>query len=374
MAQRVRSRPAGAATVLLVAGIVLIALNLRPAVTTVGPLTDDIRSGLGLSNTATGLLTTLPILAFGLLAFAVTPLALRLGIERVLGIGVALIAAGILVRSAGSIPAAFIGTTIAGAGIAAGNVLLPSLVKEEFPDRSGPMTSLYVTAMVGTAGPRVRHQRAARRRRRPGLAEGARLLGAAGGDRLRRVDTPDAAPARAPGRAVGRADAVAVAARLADHALHGPPVDDLLRGASPGFPDLLLSEGLSESTGGLMVGLLQVGGLIGDDRHAGARGAPAHSGRPCDVSTWSAWRRWPGLLIAPADLAALWAILLGLCTGCYLSLALTFLVMRAPDTAHTSRPCPAWRRPAATRSRPSARPASAPFMTCPATGPCRCGR
>ena len=64
----------------------------------------------------------------------------------------ALIAAGLIVRSvSGGRPRVF-ATTLAGGGIAVGNVLLPGLVKEEFPDRSGPMTSLYVTAMVGMAG------------------------------------------------------------------------------------------------------------------------------------------------------------------------------------------------------------------------------
>ena len=335
MAQRVRGRPAGAATVLLVAGIVLIAMNLRPAVTTVGPLTDDIRSGLGLSNTATGLLTTLPILAFGLLAFAVTPLALRWGIERVLGIGVALIAAGILVRSAGPTSAAFIGTTIAGAGIAAGNVLLPSLVKEEFPDRSGPMTSLYVTAMVGTAGlasalsvPLADDAGLGWRAALACWALPAAIAFVVWIPQMRRSHVPKGARSGAP---------MPWRSPLAWQITLFMGLQSMIFFAAIAWlPDLLLDEGLSKSKSGLMVGLLQVGGLTATIGMPVLAARRRTQGGLVTISSLVGLAALVGLLIAPADLAALWAILLGLCTGSYLSLALTFIVMRAPDTAHVA--------------------------------------
>lgn len=137
---------------LLIAGIVLIALNLRPALAGVGPLISDIRQDTGLSNTALGLLTTLPLLAFGAVS-ALTPLVTRrLGIEGTLAAALLLLASGILLRTAPSATLLFGGTVLLGVAIAFGNVLLPSLVKRDFPARAGVMTSVYSSAMgIGAA-------------------------------------------------------------------------------------------------------------------------------------------------------------------------------------------------------------------------------
>jgi MFS transporter, CP family, cyanate transporter len=334
MSRPLTSRPA-AATVLLVAGIVLIAMNLRPAVTTVGPLTEDIRSALGLSNAAMGLLTTLPILAFGALSFAVTPLALRWGLERVLGIGVALIGLGILIRSAGPTAAAFIGTTVAGAGVAAGNVLLPGLVKQEFPDRSGPMTSLYVTVMVGTAGlasavsvPLADDAGLGWRAALAFWALPAVVAVVVWVPQLGRSRVPAGARAGAP---------LPWRSPLAWQVTLFMGLQSLIFFAAIAWlPDLLVSEGISKSTGGLMVGLLQVGGLTATIGMPVLAARRRTQGGLVSISSIIGLGALVGLMVAPAELAALWALLLGLCTGSYLSLALTFIVMRAPDTAHTA--------------------------------------
>ena len=71
---------------LLITGIVLVAVNLRPSLAGVGPLVGDIRAATGLSNTALGLLTTLPLLAFGVVS-TLTPLVTRrLGVEGAIGV------------------------------------------------------------------------------------------------------------------------------------------------------------------------------------------------------------------------------------------------------------------------------------------------
>lgn len=133
--------------ILLIAGIILIAVNLRPALAGVGPLIGDIRAATGLSNTALGLLTTLPLLAFGAVS-AFTPLITRrLGIEATLGAALLLLAIGILLRTAASTALLFGGTLLLGIAIAFGNVLLPSLVKRDFPERTGIMTSIYSSGM-----------------------------------------------------------------------------------------------------------------------------------------------------------------------------------------------------------------------------------
>src|SRR5918992_3337268 len=134
-------------SVLLVSGIVLLAANLRPALTAVAPLISQIRTDTGISNGVAGLLTTLPLLAFGLLSPVAPMLARRFGMEQALLASLLLLAAGILLRSEGAIVALFLGTAVLGAAIVVGNVLLPSLVKREFPEHAGLMTSVYSTSL-----------------------------------------------------------------------------------------------------------------------------------------------------------------------------------------------------------------------------------
>src|SRR5215212_12117438 len=132
---------------LLVLGIVLLAANLRPSLTGVAPLIGQIRADTGISNGVAGLLTTLPLLAFGLLSPIAPRVARRFGMERALIASLLVLAAGILLRWAGAVAALFLGTTILGAAIALANVLLPSLVKREFPAHAGLMTSVYSSSL-----------------------------------------------------------------------------------------------------------------------------------------------------------------------------------------------------------------------------------
>lgn len=132
---------------LLLAGIVLIALNLRPALASVGPVIGAIREATGLSNVALGLLTTLPLLAFAVFSPLTAQVTRRLGIEGTLGAALLLLTGGILLRTLDAVPLLFLGTLLLGIAIAFGNVLLPSLVKRDFPEKSGVMTSLYSSAM-----------------------------------------------------------------------------------------------------------------------------------------------------------------------------------------------------------------------------------
>jgi len=124
----------------------LLVANLRPALTSVGPVLEAIRSSLGLSSAAVGLLGTLPLLVFA----GVAPLA-RLGhvfgIEKTLAGCLALTVAGIALRSQGSVIALFGGTMIFAAGIGIANVLVPSVIKRDFPHQVGSMTTAYVMVM-----------------------------------------------------------------------------------------------------------------------------------------------------------------------------------------------------------------------------------
>jgi CP family cyanate transporter-like MFS transporter len=127
----------------------LFVANLRPALTSVGPLLEAIQSNLGLSDTAAGLLTTLPLLIFaGFAPFA--RLGQVLGIERTLAVCLTLMVAGITLRSEGSVPALFAGTVIFATGIGIANVLVPSVIKRDFPQQVGAMTTAYVMVMTLT--------------------------------------------------------------------------------------------------------------------------------------------------------------------------------------------------------------------------------
>ena len=132
---------------LLVAGIVLAAANLRGALTSVGPLVGEIRADTGISNGAAGLLTTLPLICFAALSLLAPALARRFGTRRVLTGSLLLLAAGIALRSAPPVAALFAGTVVLGLAIAVGNVLLPSLVKHDFPAYIGLLTGVYITVM-----------------------------------------------------------------------------------------------------------------------------------------------------------------------------------------------------------------------------------
>jgi len=136
--------------VVLLTALILVAANLRPALTSVGPLIDAIRHDLGLSATAAGLLNSLPL--FALAAFSpLAHAANRIGIERALIIAMVALVAGILVRSLGGAVGLFSGTLVLGASIAVGNVLLPSVIKRDFAHRVGGVTTIYVVVLALTA-------------------------------------------------------------------------------------------------------------------------------------------------------------------------------------------------------------------------------
>lgn len=136
----------------LVAGVVLAAVNLRTAVTSVGPLLDQLESGVGLTSTLAGVLTTLPVISFATLGSLTPRLAHRVGEQRLLAGALVLMTAGLALRALVSTPVPFLAlSVVALVGGAMGNVLLPVLVKRHFAARVGPMTAAYTTALaVGT--------------------------------------------------------------------------------------------------------------------------------------------------------------------------------------------------------------------------------
>jgi CP family cyanate transporter-like MFS transporter len=140
-----------AATAVLGAGLVLIALNLRIGVASVGPVLTDIRADLGLSPTMASLLTTIPVVAFGACAFLAPWLTRRLGMYQLLGLAMAALAVGIGLRRQPGLVSLLAGTLIVGAAIAIANVLMPAVIKHDFPHRVGPWMGVYSTSLFLSA-------------------------------------------------------------------------------------------------------------------------------------------------------------------------------------------------------------------------------
>ncbi|MFF3646821.1 CynX/NimT family MFS transporter [Streptomyces sp. NPDC002564] len=141
------------ATRLVIVGIVLAAMNLRPAITSLGALLEEVRDGLGMSGSLAGLLTSVPPLCFAIFGVMAPRLAKRFGPGAVVCVGMAAIASGLVVRPFIGGTAGFLAATaLALAGIAVSNVLMPVIVKRWFPDRVGSMTGLYSMALaLGTS-------------------------------------------------------------------------------------------------------------------------------------------------------------------------------------------------------------------------------
>jgi CP family cyanate transporter-like MFS transporter len=335
--QAVPVRPRTAIPLVLVAAIVLVAVNLRPAVAGLSPILAELRAGLGLSATAVSLLTTIPVLCFGLLAPLAPPLRARLGEERAIAAGLVLLITGLVVRAAWPGSLLLPATALTGAGIALGNVLLPSLIKRRLPHRVGPMMSVYSTALsIG-----------------PALAAGLTVpvYDLAGGS-IRVALAVWAIPAAA-ALALWLPQAVRPAEATAGPRLGGSPVwrsalawqVTLTMGLqSLGFyatlawlPSFYRDQGVAPARAGALLSLASFAGI------AAALAAPAVAARTRDqrvaltVALALVMAGLAGVLLAPPAFAVLWVVVLGLGQSAIFALALLLVVVRAADPATSAR-------------------------------------
>ncbi len=320
----------------IVVGLVLLAFNLRPAVTSIGPVLDELRASLGVSNSWAGLLTTLPLLCF--VAFGgLAPLAARRVAPRALAIGLlALLAGGLLVRAITGSPAVFLAmSAVALAGIAVANVVLPVLVKRYFVDHIGPMTAAYVTALAlgSTAGAALSVPIADAASWRYGLGVWAAVAAVAMVPWVL-WRPPPVAPAPEPHRARA-AYAAVLHSRLAwAMTLY---FGTQAVGAYVAFgwlADIYRDAGFSASTAGLLV-TVYTAVAIPMSLVVPNVAARRHDQRGLVVffaATYLAG--FAGLLGAPHAGAWLWAVLLGIAGGSF-PLALTLIGLRATTTRTT---------------------------------------
>lgn len=133
---------------LLLVTVLVVAANMRPTITSVGPLIDRIGADTGLGPAALGLLGAIPVLAFAVVSPLVAALSRRLGVERTVLIALAVLIVATVIRSLpGWNALLWVGTALIGAAIAVANVLVPAVVKADFPDRIAVATGAYSSAL-----------------------------------------------------------------------------------------------------------------------------------------------------------------------------------------------------------------------------------
>ena len=138
---------AGAAPALLVAAILLLALNMRGPIVAVSPVTEVIRADLGVDGATVGLLTSLPVLCFGLATPPASALLARLGLGPGVLVSLAVLLVGIVVRSLGGLTAALAGTVLIGAAITVTNVAVPVVIGRELSRHAGAVLGAYTAAL-----------------------------------------------------------------------------------------------------------------------------------------------------------------------------------------------------------------------------------
>jgi CP family cyanate transporter-like MFS transporter len=139
----VPSRP----SFLFFSAVVLAGVNMRTVFASLPPLLQDVREDLGLSAAAAGLLTTAPVLCFGVLAPLAPPLVRRVPMERVIAACAALTAAGCALRGVGGVAGLFLGTVLAGGAIAIAQTCVPALLRARFGGTRGSLTGAFSMAL-----------------------------------------------------------------------------------------------------------------------------------------------------------------------------------------------------------------------------------
>lgn len=324
----------------LAAVIILVAFNLRPSLTSLAPVLNEVMADTGLSASGASIMTTLPVLCLGLFASVAPGLGRRIGVERAVLAVLAAIAAGALLRGAGSVIALLAGSLLAGAGIGIGNVLIPAMLKRDFSSRAPLMTGIYTTALgIGAT-----------------IASGATVpIYHATGDSWRAALTVWAIPAllamvvaaavwapnlRQRHRLVVRVASTTSLWRspLAWQVTLFMGLQSTLAYSLFGWlAPILRSRGDSAVTAGLVVSVSVLSQM------AASLPAPLLAARlrqqswPCVICMTGSAGGFLGLIVAPMSLQWLFAVITGLGMGGSFALAVLLMVLRTPNAAAASR-------------------------------------
>jgi CP family cyanate transporter-like MFS transporter len=339
--QGVTPSPPARHPVLLGFAIALVAANLRPALASVGPVLTDLRADLGLSGTAAALLTAVPVICLGAVAATAPGLARRWGMEPVVAAVLGVLVAALLLRVTDGAVVLFAGTIVASGAIAVANVLLPAVIKRDFPAGSGAMMGVYTMALSGSAA----------------VAAGSTVpIGDAVGLGWRGALGAWAAPA-----------AVALVAWLPFARAHTPPpaagenppggpARSLLRdglawnvtlffglqalsfyAVLAWLPSIYRDHGYSPAAAGLLLSVSAIMQIPITLVLPGIAGRLADQRLLATVATLLTAAGLAGILLAPTAAPYLWMIVLGTGQGATFALGLTMFVLRARSTASTAR-------------------------------------
>ncbi|MFM9369011.1 CynX/NimT family MFS transporter [Streptomyces sp. Da 82-17] len=330
--------------VVLLVGIVLASLNMRAALASVSPLVGEISEAFGLSSTASSLVTSVPVLFLGVGALVAPWLARRFGTELVLFCALLLLAVGILVRVLPSVGALYGGGVLVGTAIALLNVLMPGLIKRDFPERAASMTSVYTGAMIAgatvVAAASVPLEKAFGDSWEASLAFWSLLAAVAAVAWLPQVliargrtghEVRTAPAGRAAGRSVWRSPlAWQVTLFMGLQSLWSYVLIAWM-------PTIFTDHGMSRATAGVIFAfnnLIQVAGAFGVPLLAGRM----RSQRPLvALVTGLVAAGYAGLMVAPVSGAWLWSAVLGVGQGGAVGLALTLIVLRSGDATTAAR-------------------------------------
>lgn len=317
--------------------VCILAFNLRGPMLAVPPLLETIQRDLGLSGIAAGMITTLPVLCFGLISPLAPVLARRLGLDTTLLLAMGAIATGIVVRMGQPALLLYLGTFAIGAGIAGLNVLIPAFVKREAPTRVGLMTSLYTMLLNAGAGVGSALSVPVMERMdwgwRPTL--GIWLLPAAIGIAamlpwMLHHRGRDAGPALRPRRALWHS-------RLAWQVTIAMGTQSMVFfSVAAWLPTMLQDAGMGEARAGAMLSIMTMSGL------AGSFITPLLANRTSSQSWLSPVTALlcavplVALALDPLWLTALWVLVLGFGLGMIIALMLTLMILRAPDAQRAS--------------------------------------
>ncbi|MGP4018234.1 CynX/NimT family MFS transporter [Saccharopolyspora sp. 5N708] len=321
---------------LLLAGVALAAANMRPAVTSLASVLGEVRDSLGASTTWASVVTSVPTLCFGLAGIGAPLLARRMGINKVIGVSLAVLTIAMLLRVSDGPWAVLGGTVLVCAAIAMCNVLIPVVVKESFPTRVGMATALYTTAMAAggaTGSALTPYLNSATGSWRLSLATWAVVALAAlcvwVPATARRSSTHQVAASTGPRRSLMRSPlAWVITGYFAMQSLVAYVVMGWM-------PEVFKGAGMDATSAGMLLGLLLLVGV------------PVNMILPPLVTKTRSQSSWAiglavlnligmlGLLLAPLSMPVVWALAIG--TGiCAFPLALVLISLRTANAADTA--------------------------------------
>lgn len=337
---RTPQRSTTVAAPLLVIAVALVAVNLRPGASGVGPLLAEIREGLGMSAMQAGILTALPPLCFGLVGAVAVRLARAVGATLGVTLGSAAVAAGLLLRVTTGSPWGFlILTVVALAGIAVGNVLVPAWIKHHGGGLTVVAMTVYSTGLVlgGAVGSLAASPMAevlGGWRGSLAVWGGLMLLALPVWSLLsvrERADAEDrAVPMVAPeGRMASSPTAVALTALFGIQSMHAYVQFGWL-------PQIFRDAGLPASYAGALLAVVAGIGIVG------GLTMPSVAARAASLTPYVLGFAallavgYVGLLSAPATVPWLWALALGV-AGFAFPLAIALLTTRTRNPAVTAQ-------------------------------------